>query len=1310
MTLTVSGTPSVSGTSTGSGTASPSGTGSGTGSGTSSPTPTGSGTTSDTQTNTPSVSGTGTGSGSGTDSSSQTPTKSASATPTLSGTGTRSGTETGTPSPSLTASPTPSKTGTSSKTATPSSTVSVTPTRTTPPSLSNTPAPLVVGAPPPQSEALAALVLSQLAYARPETLRAWEQADSQACGICPLCTQVGLARSVTVATSAALGVQGFVMQPVEAAGFGVAVSFRGTVVADFANLAVVLSVAAVPYAGCRGCRVHAGFLAAYSALAPLVLGGVQSALPLSASGTLPTRPLLVTGHSLGGAMATIAAFELSLLGYNVRLLTFGSPRVGNAEFAAAITSALTTHRGVLMGTSTVPLPAGLSPLRRRGLLPEGEAAADEFARPSAVLNAIAERLCGSGCGGSFSTSGINNSAYAAQWNEHIAGRSSHPASARKLQGGGGAAPATRELWNMWRYVNGWDPVPTLPPTALGFVHVPTELFFTGTAGDGWGLRAASASVLAPPFLGDYSSAVPTSAYEAGRLPALLLDDDHFGRHYHDLSEYAYRLLDPVYLRGAGSASVGFWGPSTIDAAARPLGSVYGRAQGLQSYACPSLAPSASPTAWSRPSCDYAPKRDSSVSISLSDQALTTFRLVRTITAAARATFSLATAANVDVEAVAMAVLSVSAAYTGTSPNIVLGTFRRLTGGASGSASFELVWNLTKNVASAWLPAANESLLSDSDYESFDDALFFSQQHVNATLLRLDDMLNGVAAPTIDCASLNATLRGSPAALVLGCDSISAPLLLGGANSSTVPRGPPKLFISTFIAAACNISVPQALALKPAIVFSTATASISDFFFFERLERPQNNTAISAGPAFSAGAVSGFAILALAVAGLIGFALWRAKRRRAQKKVAVEELARPAPPTKTDTVVPASEPASRRHTSSRRPNSESLRLGFLGSQRSLREVSEAPCSLRIGDLSVLPPLSSALSGSLRSFAASPAAPPETELPGFVPDFVGGAPLTPPPDLPPLDPKLVASMVPLPPSLAASTRSRAFVKHAAATIIQSMVRSYLSRCHMKRFRALVHAALEERRAREANEALLIATREAVAAAVAAAEAEADAAAEAAALAAAEAAAAQASKREAAVEAAGVAGAEAAAAAAFAAAAESEAAAAVAAEKVVEADSRAAAAASAAAEALADADAAVAKEEAHNHPLLPAGAPQAGAFNSGAALLMARITAPADSLSLFVRGEAQRTPANPALLRLAEAQAASLAAAEKERTLAGTAADAQRRAMEAKSHGHAVLSAEWAASLSRAAAARARLLEARANAARGGAEPAAQTFRRF
>ncbi len=45
------------------------------------------------------------------------------------------------------------------------------------------------------------------------------------------------------------------------------------------------------------------------------------------------RPFFVTGHSLGGALATIASYRLMKMGLNVRgLYTFGSPRVGNRAF------------------------------------------------------------------------------------------------------------------------------------------------------------------------------------------------------------------------------------------------------------------------------------------------------------------------------------------------------------------------------------------------------------------------------------------------------------------------------------------------------------------------------------------------------------------------------------------------------------------------------------------------------------------------------------------------------------------------------------------------------------------------------------------------------------------------------------------------------------------------------------------------------------------------------------------------------------------------------------------------------------------
>jgi predicted lipase len=48
----------------------------------------------------------------------------------------------------------------------------------------------------------------------------------------------------------------------------------------------------------------------------------------------PGAPIFVTGHSLGGALAVIAALDLKLsLNVKVTVYTYGQPRVGNAKFS-----------------------------------------------------------------------------------------------------------------------------------------------------------------------------------------------------------------------------------------------------------------------------------------------------------------------------------------------------------------------------------------------------------------------------------------------------------------------------------------------------------------------------------------------------------------------------------------------------------------------------------------------------------------------------------------------------------------------------------------------------------------------------------------------------------------------------------------------------------------------------------------------------------------------------------------------------------------------------------------------------------------
>ena len=82
--------------------------------------------------------------------------------------------------------------------------------------------------------------------------------------------------------------------------------------------------------GCKGCKVHEGFRNLYLGMKEQIILYVRS-LKAFYSDAL----IVVTGHSLGGAMATLAAYDLRKLFMPIELINFGSPRVGNKEFAAA---------------------------------------------------------------------------------------------------------------------------------------------------------------------------------------------------------------------------------------------------------------------------------------------------------------------------------------------------------------------------------------------------------------------------------------------------------------------------------------------------------------------------------------------------------------------------------------------------------------------------------------------------------------------------------------------------------------------------------------------------------------------------------------------------------------------------------------------------------------------------------------------------------------------------------------------------------------------------------------------------------------
>ncbi|KAK2599153.1 hypothetical protein QQS21_005415 [Conoideocrella luteorostrata] len=82
---------------------------------------------------------------------------------------------------------------------------------------------------------------------------------------------------------------------------------------------------------CPNCRVHTGFWTAFRGVKADMLAAVKEQQAKN-----PGFSVVTTGHSLGGAVATIAGAYLRKSGISTDIYTFGSPRVGDEAFAAFV--------------------------------------------------------------------------------------------------------------------------------------------------------------------------------------------------------------------------------------------------------------------------------------------------------------------------------------------------------------------------------------------------------------------------------------------------------------------------------------------------------------------------------------------------------------------------------------------------------------------------------------------------------------------------------------------------------------------------------------------------------------------------------------------------------------------------------------------------------------------------------------------------------------------------------------------------------------------------------------------------------------
>lgn len=166
-------------------------------------------------------------------------------------------------------------------------------------------------------EAVKMLHYAGAAYCADDHIKSWS------CD--PHCTDVPSFAPKLVIQNSKLNLQAFIGYDNDAN--TIILSFRGTVGTSITNWINDLTFTQIaPFPDYPTVKVHKGFFDMYLALKPEILDEIS---------TMPKVPIQITGHSLGAALASVAAFDL---GYTEKIelgamYNFGSPRVGNYDWS-----------------------------------------------------------------------------------------------------------------------------------------------------------------------------------------------------------------------------------------------------------------------------------------------------------------------------------------------------------------------------------------------------------------------------------------------------------------------------------------------------------------------------------------------------------------------------------------------------------------------------------------------------------------------------------------------------------------------------------------------------------------------------------------------------------------------------------------------------------------------------------------------------------------------------------------------------------------------------------------------------------------
>jgi hypothetical protein len=141
----------------------------------------------------------------------------------------------------------------------------------------------------------------------------------------------------------------------------IAVFFSGSnSLMDFTHTNINVGATKVDYSLCNmnehdllNARVHEGFWNAYNSVRSQLL----TLLTQMSFQFIDKKEIIVTGHSLGGALATLAVPDIcSLFEDNITLITFAAPQVGNESFGKLISTFVPPEKCIRVITSFDHVP------------------------------------------------------------------------------------------------------------------------------------------------------------------------------------------------------------------------------------------------------------------------------------------------------------------------------------------------------------------------------------------------------------------------------------------------------------------------------------------------------------------------------------------------------------------------------------------------------------------------------------------------------------------------------------------------------------------------------------------------------------------------------------------------------------------------------------------------------------------------------------------------------------------------------------------------------------------------------------------